>query len=58
VVLFFAVAQTVSWVLFQERPTPAIWLGGALILTGGVVMSVFIRVFHGFFADMVNGIAK
>ena len=41
VVLFFVVAQTVSWVFFQERPTPAIWLGGALVVAGGVVMSVW-----------------
>jgi drug/metabolite transporter (DMT)-like permease len=41
VVLFFVVAQAVSWVFFNERPTPAIWIGGVLIVSGGVVMSVW-----------------
>jgi drug/metabolite transporter (DMT)-like permease len=41
VVFFFIVAQAVSWIFFQERPTPAVWLGGALIVTGGAVMSVW-----------------
>lgn len=41
VVLFFVVAQAVSWVFFHEAPTTPIWLGGALIVTGGIVMSVW-----------------
>jgi small multidrug resistance family-3 protein len=41
VVLFFVVAQAVSWVFFHERPTAAIWAGGALIAAGGVVMSIW-----------------
>ena len=41
VVLFFVVAQAVSWVFFNERPTFGIWLGGALVVSGGVVMSVW-----------------
>ncbi len=41
VVLFFVTAQAVSWIFFQERPTPAIWIGGALVVAGGAVMSVW-----------------
>ena len=41
VVLFFVVAQTISWVFFHEQPSTGIWVGGALIVTGGVVMSVW-----------------
>ena len=41
VVLFFVVAQTISWVVFHERPTLPIWVGGALIVTGGAVMTVW-----------------
>ena len=41
VVLFFVVAQAVSWVFFHERPTLGIWVGGALVVSGGVVMSVW-----------------
>ncbi len=41
VVLFFVVAQTVSWVFFQERPTTGVWVGGALVVSGGIVMSVW-----------------
>lgn len=41
VVLFFMVAQAVSWIFFDERPTLAIWIGGALVVSGGVVMSMW-----------------
>lgn len=41
VVLFFAVAQAIAWVFFHEQPTTPIWVGGALILTGGLVISVW-----------------
>ena len=41
VVLFFVVAQAVSWIFFNERPTPGIWVGGALVVSGGVVMSLW-----------------
>lgn len=40
VVFFFAIAQLLSWIVFRQRPTPAIWIGGALILAGGVVISL------------------
>lgn len=41
VVLFFVVAQAVSWIFFSERPTLAIWIGGALVVSGGLVISVW-----------------
>lgn len=41
VMLFFVVAQAISWIVFHERPTPAIWAGGTLIVAGGIVMSVW-----------------
>ena len=41
VALFFAVSQAVAWFAFGERPTTGIWLGGALVVTGGIVMSVW-----------------
>ena len=37
VVVFFVVAQVVAW----RRPAPPILLGGALIIAGGVVMTVW-----------------
>jgi small multidrug resistance family-3 protein len=41
VVFFFVVAQVISWLVFNQRPTTAIVVGGAFIVAGGVVMSVF-----------------
>jgi drug/metabolite transporter (DMT)-like permease len=41
VVLFFLVAQAASWIFFQERPTVPIIVGGALIISGGLVISAF-----------------
>lgn len=41
VVLFFVVAQAVSWIFFQEPPTTSAWVGGGLIVAGGVVMTVW-----------------
>jgi drug/metabolite transporter superfamily protein YnfA len=39
VVLFFLVAQIVAKVQFHQSPTKPIYLGGALIVLGGLVMS-------------------
>jgi len=39
VVLFFLVAQIISSVMFHQPPTRAIWIGGAMVLAGGVVMT-------------------
>src|SRR5215471_14204659 len=41
VVFFFVVAQAISWLAFNQRPTTPITIGGALLVAGGVVMSVF-----------------
>ena len=41
VVFFFVVAQVISWLVFNQRPTTPIVVGGAFIVAGGVVMSVF-----------------
>ncbi len=40
VVLFFLLAQIVARVRFGQAPTVSTWLGGALIVAGGVVISV------------------
>lgn len=39
VVFFFVTAQLLSWLVFGQVPTRAIWLGGALIVSGGLVMT-------------------
>jgi drug/metabolite transporter superfamily protein YnfA len=39
VVLFFVVAQVVAKVRFHQSPTPAIWVGGGMIVLGGVVIT-------------------
>jgi len=36
--LFFVLAQVVAWVARGEKPSPAILIGGALIVTGGAVI--------------------
>jgi multidrug transporter EmrE-like cation transporter len=41
VVLFFVVAQLVAKFKFQQSPTPPIYVGGALIVLGGIVMTVW-----------------
>jgi hypothetical protein len=39
VALFFVVAQVVAKVRFGQEPTPPIYVGGALIVAGGVVIT-------------------
>jgi drug/metabolite transporter (DMT)-like permease len=39
VVLFFVIAQLVSWILFGEWPGIHVMVGGALIITGGLVVA-------------------
>jgi small multidrug resistance family-3 protein len=39
VALFFVVAQVVAKVRFQQSPTPAIWVGGGMIVAGGMVIT-------------------
>jgi len=41
VVLFFIVAQIVNWAGFGIRPALPVWIGGALICSGGIVLAFF-----------------
>lgn len=38
VVFFFVIAQILSWAVFNQPPTMATWIGGALIVAGGAVL--------------------
>jgi small multidrug resistance family-3 protein len=40
VAFFFVVAQLISWFGFGQKPTPMVFLGGALIVMGGCVVSL------------------
>src|SRR3954469_131814 len=39
VVFFFVVAQLISWVVFHQRPTTAVLIGGCFIVAGGIIIS-------------------
>ncbi len=39
VVMFFVVAQIIAKVRFGQSPTPGIYLGGSLIVAGGLVIA-------------------
>src|SRR5262249_31591869 len=39
VTLFFVMAQLISWIFFHEVPGRAILVGGALIVSGGAVIT-------------------
>jgi small multidrug resistance family-3 protein len=41
IVLFFLVAQVVSVAIFKEKTHPSVVVGGALIVAGGVLMTVW-----------------
>ncbi len=41
VVFFFVVAQAIAWMVFNQRPSTATAIGGALIVAGGAVLSIF-----------------
>lgn len=41
VVIFFVIAQVQAFILFGERPSPAVLIGGALIAVGGVVITIW-----------------
>jgi small multidrug resistance family-3 protein len=43
VVFFFVVAQFISWVFFHQKPDAGVWAGGALIVLGGIVLTVWRR---------------
>ncbi len=38
VVFFFVVAQGIAWLVFGQTPSPAMWIGGSLIVAGGAVL--------------------
>jgi uncharacterized membrane protein len=40
VVFFFLIAQGISWVFFHQPPSTSTWLGGALIVAGGIVIGL------------------
>ena len=40
VVFFFLCAQAISWVLFHQRPSVAVLIGGAFIAVGGIIISL------------------
>jgi small multidrug resistance family-3 protein len=41
VVFFFVVAQLISWWGFGQPPSRAVLAGGAFVIAGGVIMSVW-----------------
>jgi drug/metabolite transporter superfamily protein YnfA len=40
VVFFFLCAQAISWLVFDQRPSVAVLIGGALIGVGGIIISM------------------
>jgi len=38
IAVFFAVSQLIAFAVYGERPTPALLIGGALIIAGGLVI--------------------
>ena len=40
VVFFFLVAQAIAWIAFHQRLAGPMWIGGGLIVAGGVVLSL------------------
>jgi len=40
VVFFFIIAQIISWLFFHQPPSRPVWLGGAFIVAGGVVIAL------------------
>ena len=40
VVFFFVVAQLISWLAFNQPPARLVYVGGAFIVLGGLILSV------------------
>jgi len=40
VVFFFVVAQLISWLIFHQRPSLSVLIGGIFVVAGGIIMSV------------------
>jgi drug/metabolite transporter superfamily protein YnfA len=41
VVFFFVVAQLISWLAFRQPPTSPVLIGGAFIVAGGFIISLW-----------------
>ncbi len=41
VVFFFVVAQAISWLAFSQKPSLPILVGGAFIVIGGLIISLW-----------------
>jgi small multidrug resistance family-3 protein len=41
VVFFFVIAQLISWLVFNQPPSRGVWVGGAFVVLGGVIISVW-----------------
>ena len=41
IVFFFVIAQAISWLVFNQRPATPVVVGGAFVVAGGIVMSMF-----------------
>jgi len=41
VVFFFITAQLISWIVFGQPPSRAVLAGGALIMSGGLVIALW-----------------
>jgi drug/metabolite transporter superfamily protein YnfA len=39
VVVFFVVAQLISWLIFGQPPSRTVLIGGAFLIVGGAIMS-------------------
>ena len=40
VALFFVVAQLIAWLAFAQKPSTSVLFGGALIVVGGLIVSL------------------
>jgi small multidrug resistance family-3 protein len=40
IVFFFLVAQFISWIVFHQKPSHAVLLGGGFIAIGGLIISL------------------
>jgi len=38
IAIFFVVSQIIAFLAAGERPSPSLWLGGALVMAGGLVI--------------------
>lgn len=38
IAMFFVVSQVIAFCAAGERPSPSLWLGGALVVAGGLVI--------------------